>query len=337
MHRIILLFLFFSLTVFSSAQGTRDFRLGADISGTTELEANGVRLYNSQGQIRENTALMHELGLNAVRLRVWVNPRGGFSGANDVLEMAKRAQYYGMAVMIDFHYSDWWADPGKQTIPGEWQYLKYDEMKTKLWEHTHDVLKLLKDNGISVRWVQVGNETTNGFLWPVGRAEDNMEQYAGLTEAGYQAVKSVYPEAKVIVHLDGGCDKNRYDFIFDGLKKYGAHWDMIGLSVYPYWDVVAKLEKDWKGTVRDFAANIRHLYKKYGSECMVVETGAEAKKPEEGKKIMKAVIDAAKNDCDGHCHGVFYWAPEAEGAYPLGAFDNHKPTAIMDAFSEAGR
>ena len=335
MIRTILLFVALSVTTLVYGQGKQDFWLGADISGTTELEARGEKLYNSKGEIRENTALMHELGLNAVRLRVWVNPRGGFSGAQDVLEMAKRAKYYGMAVMIDFHYSDWWADPGKQTIPAQWQYLSYGEMKTKLWEHTHDVLQLLKDNHIDVKWVQVGNETTHGFLWPMGKAEDNMEQYAGLTETGYQAVKSVYPEAKIIIHLDGGCDQKRYDFIFDGLKKYGVHWDMIGLSVYPYWDVQTKLEKDWQGTVKDFAANIRHLYKKYGSECMIVETGAEARKPIEGKKIMEAVISAAKNNCDGHCHGVFYWAPELEGQYPLGAFDNHRPTAIMDAFTEA--
>jgi arabinogalactan endo-1,4-beta-galactosidase len=318
----------------AGAQDKNDFWLGADISGTTQLESNGEKLYNAKGEIRENTALMKELGLNAVRLRVWVNPRGGWSGTEDVLEMAKRAKYYDMAVMIDFHYSDWWADPGKQHIPAAWQYMSYDEMKNALAEHTEDVLSLLKKNGIDVKWVQVGNETTNGFLWPMGRASENMEKYAGFTEAGYQAVKKVYPNAQVIIHLDGGCDQKRYDFIFDGLKKYGAHWDMIGLSVYPYWDVMAKLESDWQGTVRDFTSNIRHLYEKYGKETMVVETGAEAKKPKEGYKIMKAIINAAKNDCDGHCHGVFYWAPELEGEYPLGAFGNHRPTEIMNAFAK---
>ena len=317
-----------------SVRAQEIFWLGADISGTTEMEAKGIRFYNSKGEIRENTALMKELGLNAVRLRVWVNPRGGWSGAGDVLEMARRARYYGMAVMIDFHYSDWWADPGKQHIPAAWQYMKFDEMRYALACHTRDVLKLLKDNNIDVRWVQVGNETTNGFLWPMGRASDNMENYASFTQAGYDAVKEVYPDAKVIVHLDGGCDRKRYDFIFDGLRKYGAKWDIIGLSVYPYWDIEAKLETDWQGTVRDFTENIKYLSKKYATECMVVETGVEAKKPKEGKTIMKAIINAARNNCDGHCHGVFYWAPELEGHYPLGAFSNHRPTEIMDAFGE---
>ncbi len=319
------------------AQESKTFWLGADISGTTELESRGVRLYNTQGEIRENTALMKDYGLNAVRLRVWVNPRGGWSGKADVLEMAKRARYYGMAVMVDFHYSDWWADPHKQTIPAEWQYLNYHELKYQLGEHTKEVLKLLKDNQIDVRWVQVGNETTHGFLWPVGRAEDNMQQYAELTQVGYDAVKAVYPDAQVIVHLDGGSDQKRYDFIFDGLRKYGTKWDIIGLSVYPYWDQEAGLEKDWQGTVRSFTANIKHLVQKYGTETMVVETGVEARKPEAGKRILKAIIDAARNQTDGHCHGVFYWAPELEGPYPLGAFIDQRPTVIMDAFKEAAQ
>lgn len=335
MRKLIIAVLFAVVSINNvHAQDNNTFWLGADISGTTQLESNGEKLYNAKGEIRENTALMKELGLNAIRLRVWVNPRGGWSGAEDVLEMAKRAKYYDMAVMIDFHYSDWWADPGKQHIPAAWQYMSYDEMKNAVSEHTQDVLSLLKKNGIDVKWVQVGNETTNGFLWPMGRASDNMEKYAGFTEAGYQAVKKIYPNAQVIIHIDGGCDQKRYDFIFDGLKKYGTHYDMIGLSVYPYWDVVAKLESDWKGTVRDFTANIKHLYEKYGKETMVVETGAEAKHPKEGYTIMKAVINAAKNDCGGHCHGVFYWAPELEGQYPLGAFDNHRPTEIMKAFAK---
>ena len=333
--RQLFLLLFFAMAPFyGHAQTDTTFWLGADISGTTEMEANGKRFYNTNGNLRENTALMHELGLNSVRLRVWVNPRGGWSGKDDVLEMAKRAKYYGMPVMIDFHYSDWWADPGKQHIPAAWQYLSYDEMRWQLALHTRDVLQLLKENNIDVRWVQVGNETTHGFLWPMGRAEKNMAQYAGLTKAGAEAVKQVFPEAKVIIHLDGGCDQKRYDFILDGLKQNGVEWDIVGLSVYPYWDIKAGLETDWHGTVRDFTANIKHIYEKYGTGSMVVETGVEVSKPDEGKRILSAIIRAARNDSDGHCRGVYYWAPELEGAYPLGAFQNGRPTTIMDAFSE---
>lgn len=311
------------------------FWLGADISGTTELEAKGVQIYNAKGEPRENTALMKELGMNMIRLRVWVNPKDGFSSKEDVLVMAKRAKELGMAIMIDFHYSDWWADPGKQNIPQAWKDYNYEQMKQALARHTRETLQLLKANGIDVKWVQVGNETTNGFLWPMGRAQEHMDQYAGLTDAGYAAVKEVYPQATVIVHLDCACDPHRYDFIFDGLRKYGARFDMIGVSVYPYWDMDSKLVNDWHETVEKFAANLRRISQKYGVETMVVETGVEAKKPVEGKVILKEIINAAKHHTDGHCLGVIYWAPELEGQYPLGAFENHRPTVIMEAFTEA--
>ena len=126
--KIVCLLSVFLLT--AQAQTTPEpFWLGADISGTTELEARGVQLMNAKGEPRENTALMKELGLNAVRLRVWVNPRFGFSGKDDVLVMAKRAKEQDMALMIDFHYSDWWADPGKQNIPAAWAEMDFEAMK----------------------------------------------------------------------------------------------------------------------------------------------------------------------------------------------------------------
>ena len=319
----------------ANAQSQRTFWLGADISGTTELEARGTKLFNAKGEERENTALMKELGLNAVRLRVWVNPKAGFCSKEDVLVMALRAKALGMAVMIDFHYSDWWADPAQQNIPEAWKDLNYKQMKKALAKHTCETLKLLKDNGIDVRWVQVGNETTNGFLWEMGRASTNMKQYAGLSQAGYKAVKKVFPKAEVIVHLDGGCDPNRYHFIFDGLRQYGAKWDMIGLSVYPYWDQRAKLTTSDDETLEKCIANMNALYERYHTKMMIVETGYEVARPEEGKAFLKRLISAAATQTGGHCEGVFYWAPELETHYRLGAFKDHRPTAIMEAFTEA--
>ena len=307
------------------------FWLGADISGTTALEAWGQQLYNAAGEPRENTQLMKELGLNAIRLRVWVNPKDGFCRPDDVLTMAKRAKALGMAIMIDFHYSDWWADPGKQNIPAAWKELSYDEMRQALAEHTRSTLQLLKTNGIQVRWVQVGNETTNGFLWPMGRAQENMAQYAGLTQAGYDAVKQVYPGAQVIVHLDQARDPKRYDFIFDGLKANGARWDIIGMSIYPYWDQKEKKETKDSGTLKHALKNMRRVIKKYGTPVMVVETGYDVTRPDDGKRIMSQLISECKK-FNGQCLGVFYWAPELEGQYPLGAFKDGRPTAIMEAF-----
>ena len=314
------------------------FYLGADISGTTALEARGDKLYNAKGELRENTALMHELGLDAIRLRVWVNPEGGFCSPADVLDMAKRAKYYGMALMIDFHYSDWWADPGHSPMPALWQYYSLGEVEHALALHTEQTLYLLKDNNIDVRWVQVGNETTHGFVWPMAKAEDDMDAYARLTKAGYEAVKRVFPQAQVIIHLDAACDPVRYDFIFDALRRRGVRWDLIGLSLYPYWDQRAGLTASDQESIDKAVANMRRLADKYGSDVMVVETGILVERAKEQKKLMADIIEAARDRTGGHCHGVFYWAPELEdGSYKLGAFKNGRPTEIMEAFTEAAR
>lgn len=316
-----------------SAQDT--FWLGADISGTTMHEKNGRQLYNAKGEPRENTQLMKELGLNSIRLRVWVEPKDSLCNKEDMLKLALRAKHYGMPVMIDFHYSDHWADPAHQDIPKSWQHLSYKKMKKALYKHTKETLALLKKHDIDVRWVQVGNETTQGFLWPMGHTKENMEQYAGLSQSGYEAVKKVYPDAQVIIHLDCAADPHRYNHIFDGLRKYGAKWDMIGVSVYPYWDIKAGHTKSAEETLEKAIANINRIQKKYNCPTMVVEAGVEKRKPVEGKAFIAALIKACKTQTGGQCKGVYYWAPELERHYPLGAFMNDRPTAIMEAFTEA--
>lgn len=312
------------------------FWLGADISGTTADEARGHFAMDTLGVKTEVTKLMKDYGLNCTRLRVWVEPRGGFSSPSDVLTMALRSKALGMPVMIDFHYSDWWADPGKQNPPKAWKDMSYEQMKNALAKHTIYTLNLLKDNEIDVKWVQIGNETTHGFLWPTGNYHENPEQYAGFTKAGIEAAKSVYPDVKTIIHLDNGFNQALYDNVFDTLKSYQVEWDIIGMSVYPYWAMESNLEPDEIMTLVDALANIRHLKAKYGTDVMIVEVGVDARKPEEGKRFMDALFQGVLKLTDGACTGVFYWAPEAnaEGHYHLGAFSEGRPTIIMNSFKE---
>lgn len=326
----------FALTAVAS-DNNKTFWLGGDISGTTADEARGHFTMNRDSVRVETTQLMKDYGMNATRLRVWVDPKDGFSSPEDVLKMAKRSQALGMPVMVDFHYSDWWADPGKQNPPKAWLGMNLEQTEKALADHTRSTLQLLKDNGIDVKWVQVGNETTHGFLWPMGKFEENPEQYASLTKAGVKAVREVYPEAQVIIHLDNGFDQKLYDTVFDSLKANGVEWDVIGMSVYPYWAMEGGQEESEIMTLVDSIANIRHLKKKYGTDVMIVETGVDARNPEPGRQFIAALIKAAKELTDGACTGVFYWAPEcdAEAAYRLGAFSHGMPTVIMDAFKEA--
>lgn len=314
--------------------GQEPFWLGADVAGANMMEKMGKKLYNAQGEEQEEISMMRDMGINAIRLRVWVNPQKGWCTAEDQLVLALRAKELDMPVMLTLHYSDTWADPGHQSIPEAWKDFNYEQMKEAVARHTTDVLNLFRQQGIDVKWVQIGNETTHGMLWPMGRAEENMEQYAGLTQAGCIASKRVYPEARTIIHLDGGADPIRYNRIFNAFVKYGVSYDLIGLSCYPHWDQQQNLEATDEGTLIDCIQNINGLWKKFGKESIIVETGYDADRPDEGYRFIKALIQAARTETGGHCHGVFYWAPEIDQGYKLGAFRNSKPTRIMKAFSQ---
>lgn len=314
--------------------GQEPFWLGADVAGANMMEKMGKKLYNFQGEEQEEIAMMRDMGLNAIRLRVWVHPQKEWCTAEDQLSLALRAKELDMPVMLTLHYSDTWADPGHQTIPKAWEKFSYEQMKEAVARHTTEVLTLFRQHGIDVKWVQIGNETTHGMLWPMGRAEEQMEQFAGLTQAGCVASKSVYPEAKTIIHLDGGADPIRYNRIFYAFARYGVCYDMIGLSCYPHWDQEQKLEFTDEGTLIDCIQNINGLWKKFGKESIIVETGYDADRPDEGYRFISALIRAARTETGGHCHGVFYWAPEIDQGYKLGAFRQGRPTRIMKAFAQ---
>ena len=342
------------------------FYKGADISWVTELESKGQKFYNANGQERECTALMKEYGMNAIRLRVWVDPskHDNWCNKEDVLVKAKRAKALGMEVMIDFHYSDWWADPAKQNIPASWKGHSYEEMKKDLANHTKEVLQFMKDNGITPKWEQVGNETTNGMLWSVqtneqgweikdengntiitesmGHASRNPEQYAGFIKAGYEAVNEIFPNAFVIVHLDNGFDEALYNWNLDILKNNEAEFDMIGMSLYPYW-AESFHNKTADQTISGCMSNIKKVSAKYGCDVMIVETGMLCA-DEQGKLINASVLEEGykqlariiKESKEVGCKGVFYWEPECKPSqYKLGAFtEDGRPTRIMDAFKE---
>ena len=319
-----------------------DFVKGADVGFLAGQERRGQKFHDVKGNERECLELLkNDYQMSAIRMRVWVNPRGGSCDKNELLAMARRVKALGMDLMVDFHYSDSWADPAKQPIPKAWQGHSYKEMRKDLRQHTIEVLTLLKDNGIEPRWVQVGNETANGLLWPMGHIEKNPRQYAGFIRTGYDAVKKVFPNAIVIVHLDRGHKQSLYDWNLDIVRKYGGKWDMIGMSLYPYWAREGHPELKADDIITDCIANIRHVSKKYKCDVMIVETGFEVDEQhpevmEEGRRQLTRVIREARHDTDGHCRGVFYWEPQClPGGYKLGAFDSHAaPTAIMDGFIE---
>lgn len=305
------------------------FAKGADVSWITEMEKSGSKFYNSDGKEMECMHLLRDLGMNSIRLRVWVNPADGWCNKEDVLVKAWRASKLGMRIMIDFHYSDSWADPSKQTKPAAWQNLSFSDLKTAVANHTKDVLITLKENGITPEWVQVGNETGNGMLWDDGKASVNMAQYAQLNNAGYDAVKEVFPNAKVIVHVQEGNKNSLFRWLFDGLKNNGGKWDVIGMSLYP-------TASNWQQLTSDCISNMNDMISRYGTDVMVCEVGMPWDEAETAKEFLTSLITKSKAISGNHCLGVFYWEPESYNnwkGYTLGAFDNSgKPTVALDAF-----
>ena len=306
------------------------FAKGADISWLTEMETGGKKFYNSSGTEMECMQLLKSMGMNTIRLRVWVNPSGGWNNKADVVAKAVRAKNLGMRIMIDFHYSDTWADPGKQTKPAAWAAQDIATLKTSLYNHTTDVLNVLKTNGVTPEWVQAGNETNDGMLWPEGKASTNMANFAQLINAGYDAVKSVFPTSKVIVHVSNGYDNSLFRWMFDGLKANGAKWDVIGMSLYPTATNWATLNSQCLGNMNDMVA-------RYDKEVIVVEVGMSWDQPAACKSFLDDLIAKTVSVTGSKGLGVLYWEPEAYNnwqGYTLGAFDNAgKPTVALNAFN----
>ncbi|MFL6635013.1 MAG: arabinogalactan endo-beta-1,4-galactanase [Massilia sp.] len=309
-----------------------NFAKGADVGWVSEMEASGRMFRNRDGKTGDLYAILKEQGMDAIRLRAWVNPQDGWNGAADVVAKAKRAQAAGMRVMIDFHYSDSWADPQQQTKPKAWAHYTAPQLADAVAAHTRDVLTALRDAGVTPTWVQVGNETRTGLLWPEGDATKHMDNYARFVDSGYGAVKQVFPDAIVIVHVDNCHDNATFRWNFDGLKAHGARFDMIGVSSYP---TTAK-NHTWQSATAACLANLNDMVRRYGKPVILSEVGVPWDHPD-GKAVIADLIAKARAVDGGMARGVFYWEPEAFDwkGYPMGAFDRGgKPTAIMDAFLE---
>jgi arabinogalactan endo-1,4-beta-galactosidase len=213
-----------------------------------------------------------------MRIRIWNHPYSetgepylaGGCDAEHYIRLATLAKEKGYEILLDFHYSDFWADPGKQCIPKAWEGMSLDEMTKALYLFTKDTLLRAKAAGVAPRYVQVGNEITNGMLWHVGRLTDatdggvrgNYDSLVRLLKAGIRAVRETVPEAEVMLHLERSHDMTIYQEFFTEMERAGVDYDIIGASYYPY----------WHGTPDDLFANLRAC-RRFGKKLMVAELG----------------------------------------------------------------
>lgn len=344
------------------AQG---FARGADTSWSTEMEQDGKHFYNAAGQQTEINALMRECGMNAIRLRVWVEPTmGGWCSTEDVVRKALAAKAQGMDVLVDFHYSDFFADPSRQAIPETWQGATIDELAQHVSQHTTDVLTALKAAGVEPKWVQLGNETRNGMLYSKYNAStkkwDNAggvtgstnanygggwANYARLSNAGYDAAKTVFPDVICMSHLDTRGSDEDLSWWFTAFKNAGGKLDMVGLSHYPMpWNNGGEQAATTSGKSRNegLMKVVVNTFKTVQVPMMIVETGVYCEYVNGGKEVMQDLFDKCR--ARNYVKGIFYWEPEQYNWWKPAIYDtigwsnynmcaflsNGRPSAILD-------
>lgn len=312
------------------------FAKGADVGWLPQMEATGYKFYNNNSKETDCLQLLKDLGMNSIRLRVWVNPSddkaSGHCSKEETVAMALRAQKMGFRIMINFHYSDSWADPAKQFKPKAWEKHSFSELLNDVYNHTFDVINTLKVAGVTPEWVQVGNEIPGGMLWPDGSTA-NWPQLGQLLNKGYDAVKAVDKNIKVIVHVDEGNNNEKFRTFFDNATAQKVRYDVIGLSYYPYW-----IKKDYTETIADLQFNLNDMAQRYGKEVMIVEVGGEDDKVQNTYELLTATIKAVKNVPNNKGIGVLYWEPQGARSwshYALSAWQaDGKPSPALNAFKE---
>lgn len=320
----------------SSARKQKEFAKGGDVSWLPQMEASGFKFYNDKGIEEDCLKILKDHGINTIRLRTFVNPsndkRSGHCSKDETVAMAVRAKKTGMRIMIDFHYSDSWADPAKQKKPSAWEGHEFNRLLNDVYSYTSDVMTALKANRVYPEWVQVGNETPGGMIYPEGKTS-NWKQLAQLINKGYEAIKAVSPKSKVILHVDQGNNNQRFRSWFDSARSNAAKYDVIGLSYYPYW---LKGNPDYTLSIDDVGNNLNDMALRYGKEVMVVEVGGEDFKVQNTYDMLLAVQKKVKEVPDGKGLGVIYWEPEGAkswSGYGLSAWGSDgKPTKALDAF-----
>jgi len=298
---------------------------GVDISSLPQVEDKGGVFYNTDGQAQDIFEILADHGVNYVRLKLWHTPANGYNNLEKVKGMAIRIKRAGMGFLLDFHYSDTWADPKKQYKPLAWWDYDYEQLRTAVYEYTKEAVTALREQNTAPDIVQIGNEIPGGMLWDQGKLNGSADQFsrlAGLLKAGIAGVKDAGCDAKIMLHLDRGGDNALYRWWFDNIIAEGVEFDIIGLSFYGY----------WHGDLRDLAANLADLAQRYNKELIVVETAYAytldnqdgygniiAREDQlipgypatvEGQSAwLRDLMQVVKDVPGGLAKGVFYWEP----------------------------
>ncbi|MFT3057055.1 arabinogalactan endo-beta-1,4-galactanase [Enterobacter sp. 03-F-07-AD-ECC] len=314
-----------------------DFIKGADISTLLEAEQHGAKFYNQNGQQQDAIAILKANGVNYVRLRLWVEPQdasgktygGGSNNLENTIALAKRVKAQGLKLLLDFHYSDFWTDPGKQFKPKAWEKMDYPQLKTAIHDYTRDTIARFKQEGVLPDMVQIGNEINGGMLWPEGKSwgqgGGEFDRLAGLLNAAISGLKENLTggeQVKIMLHLAEGTKNDTFRWWFDEIAKRGVPFDIIGLSMYTYWNgPISALKANMDDISRRYNKDVIVVEAAYGytlDNCDNAENSFQAKEEKDGgypgtvqgqydyiHDLMQSVIDVP----DHRGKGIFYWEP----------------------------
>ena len=247
-----------------------DFILGMDASCVPSLENSGVKYYDHNGTEKDVYQILSENGINYIRVRIWNDPYdangNGYGGGNcdlaNAIAIGQRATKYGLKLLVNFHYSDFWADPGKQAVPKAWKGLDIDAKSEALYTYTKDCLEQLVAAGVDIGMVQVGNETNGALCGENSSAPDGWKNITQLMKAGSRAVREVCPDALVAIHFTNPERVGSYENYGKQLQEHQVDYDVFASSYYPY----------WHGTLSNLTTELNKIADQYGKKVMVAET-----------------------------------------------------------------
>ncbi|MGH9343228.1 MAG: glycoside hydrolase family 53 protein, partial [Terriglobia bacterium] len=233
------------------AQAQAQYVIGADVSFLKQAEDHGT-IFKDHGQAEPALKIFKDHGYNWVRLRLFVNPVSLPNNLAYTIASAKNAKALGFKFLLDLHYSDTWADPGKQFTPKAWANMPHEQLVNAVFQYTRNTIEAFRKAGVLPDMVQIGNEITNGMLWPDGKLPQNWDHFADLLKAGINGVEAGHgngPMPRIMIHIDRGGDQARTEYFFDKLDSYHVRYDVIGQSYYPW----------WQGTLNDLRENLAFM------------------------------------------------------------------------------
>jgi arabinogalactan endo-1,4-beta-galactosidase len=322
----------------------QDYAIGADVSFLGQAEQQGV-VFKDAGQAKPGLQILKDHGYTWIRLRLFHRPTELPNNLQYTIAVAKQAKALGFKFLLDYHYADDWADPGKQPIPKAWQGRSHKELVTTVFEYTRDTVAAFRDAGVLPDMVQVGNEITNGMLWPDGRLPGNWDNFAELVYAGINGVdagRGNHPRPRIMIHIDRGADAEGTKAFLDKLNSYDIPYDVIGQSYYPW----------WHGSLNDLRKNLEFMAEEYQKDIIVVETAYNWKpgnyvdkpapfpeSPDGQREFLDELNRVIQETPHGRGNGIFWWEPAVQGPLTIrGLFDDqHNALPAMTVFDRFTR